>query len=325
MKKLQNVLIALVVAVTGLVSVASASAATQSGNGMKVSPVRTDLVIQPGSSKTVSVFVQNVTNATETLKVVKNDFVASNDETGAPALLLNGQSNDKHGLKQFMTTVPTITVGKGQQKEVKVTITIPKGTAGGGYFGAVRFVPTNGGSANSNVSLSGSVGSLILVSVPGNVTEKLTLVSLDARQGDTPKTVFTSGKNISAVVRFQNEGNIQEQPFGKVLLKKGNKTIGSYEINGGSQPGNVLPDSIRRFSVDLKGVGSFGEYTLEGNFGYGSNGQLLTGKTTFYVIPLPLIIAAIVVILIILFLIFGVPRLVRRHDQKVVRKARGRS
>ncbi len=321
MKKTLQLLAVAVLSIIGVATFTSYKtfAASTTGSGMRVSPVRTDLVINPGASKTISVFVKNVTDATEELKVIRNDF-DSRDENGTPALLLNGASNDKHGLKDYIKTVDTISVAPGEQKEVKVTISMPKDIPGGGYYGSVRFAPTSSASGQ-NISLSGSVGSLVLVRVPGDVTEKMTLLSLDARQEDVPHTVFTSSKNIKAVVRFQNEGNIQEQPFGKIIVKKGDKQVGEYEINDSDQPANVLPDSIRRFSVDLKGLSSFGKYTLEGNFGYGSKGQLLTGKTTFYIIPVPYIIGALAVIALILFLIFGLPKIMRNYNKRVLRKA----
>jgi hypothetical protein len=292
-------------------------AATSSGNGMKVSPVRADTVIKPGESKTLSVFVQNVTNGDENLQTIVNDFVAK-DETGAPSLLLNGKSNAKYGLKRYITVPKTLSIPAGQQKEVKVTVAIPKDAAGGGYFGAVRFAPASeGAAADKNVALSGSVGSLILVSVPGKVTENLQVASFEARKDDKASKIFTTGNGLKATVRFRNNGNVQEQPFGKVLLRKGGKTIGQYEINDTTPKGNILPDSIRKFDVDLKGVGSFGKYTLEGNFGYGTSGQLVSAKTSFYVIPVYAIIAIIALIIVVVL----IPVLLKRYKARILRSS----
>ena len=108
--------------------------------------------------------------------------------------------------------------------------------------------------------------------------------------------------------------------FGKVLLESGNKVLASYEINNTNPRGNVLPNSIRKFTVNLNKVGAFGQFTLIGNFGYGTNGQLLSAKTTFYVIPYPIIGLIILIILIILFLIVAIPRWIRGHDQRVIQR-----
>ena len=304
-----------------------AAAADAGGNGLKISPVVTNLTVNPGQSQTVEVSVQNVTQSDVTLQVIVNDFTASSDESGTPALLLDpGQYAPSHSLKRFIGPIANITVAAGQAKTVPVVITVPKNAAGGGYYGAVRFAPVSASSSGSNVTLAASVGSLILVRVPGDFKEDLRLVGFNAASGasGSPSVIFTGSKGLVASIRFQNEGDVQEQPFGKILLEQGNKQIASFEVNDTTPRGNVLPASIRKFTVNLTKVGAFGKYTLVGNFGYGTNGQLISGKTTFYVIPIWAIIAVVLVIAIIAFFIFGFPRLMRRYNERVIRRASGR-
>jgi hypothetical protein len=323
MRKLRELgaVIAAMLALPALVLAPVYAAGQSSGNGMQVSPVRQDTVIEPGGHKTVTVFVRNITPGTETLQVIVDDFQASADESGTPELLLNGAKAPAHGLKQYVSLpVNTVTVNPNEQKAVQVDINIPANAAGGGYYGAVRFAPANT-SGGKQVNLSGSTASLILVKVPGNITEKVSIAGFDVRKGQNPRSFFTSGKDLKAAVRFQNSGNIQEEPFGKILLKKGDTILQTIEVNNTTPRGNVLPDSIRKFEVSLNKVGSFGKYTVEGNFGYGSGGQPLSASTTFYVIPLGAIVAGIAVLIVLLFLIFGLPRIIRRHDRSVLRRA----
>lgn len=296
-----------------------------SGNGYRVSPVRTPdgLQIPPGGTKTIRVYITNLSGHPEDLKVLINDF-RSDSEEGAPALYLTGASAPRHSLKQYATPLQkTMTLQPNEQKPVDVKISIPATATPGGYFGAVRFAPANT-SGKDTVNLAASVASLVLVTVPGNYKEQVSIASFGAVQDGQRHSFFTSPKKLQAVVRFQNSGDVQEQPFGKILLRKGSTVLGSYEINNTSPRGNVLPDSIRRFSVDLSKIGSFGKYTLEGNFGYGNKGQLLSSKANFYVVPLALIIAVIVGIIVLLFLIFGLPRLMRNYKRKVIRESRGK-
>ena len=305
---------------------ATASADATSANGMKVSPVASNLTINPGETQSVIVNVQNVTNVTGAYSVSINDFTAApNNESGQPALLLNpGEYAPTHSLKRYVAPIPNVTLKPGEEKAVTVLITIPKGTSGGGYYGAVRFSPVTNGS--SNVNLSASVASLILVRVPGNFKEQLNLASLDARSSvnASASVFFTSGKGLVAAIRFQNAGDVQEQPFGKVLLMQGNKQLAEYEVNDSTPRGNVLPDSIRMFTVPLDKVGAFGKYTLLGNFGYGTNGQLISGQTTFYIVPLPAILGVVAIILVILFFIFVFPRMKRAYDRGVLSRSRRR-
>jgi hypothetical protein len=304
-----------------------ATAVSSGGNGLRVSPVRTDLTISPGQTQVVTIIVDNVTAGPATLQGVFNDFTANPDESGNPVLLLAPDAYAPgHSLKRFVAPISNFTLAPGQEIGVPVTITIPKGTAGGGYYGAVRFAPAViNPSAGQNVSLAGSVGSLILVKVPGNIKEQLTIASFDVRREDSANDFFTSGKDLTVTTRFQNEGNIQESPFGKILLKnRSNKVLATYEINNVQPLANVLPDSIRKFSIPLTHVTSFGEYKLEGNFGYGASGQLLSASTTFYVIPLWLIIVFIAIVLLVVFIVWVLPKLIKAYNSRVIRKARRR-
>ncbi len=316
------IVLAFVLSITPL----NTNAATSGGNGQRVSPVRTDVTIYPGKSEVVNVNITNVTTKTAELQAVINDFIANPNESGEPAIILNpNQFSPKHSLKRYAkVSIGKFTLRAGEQKNVPVTINIPANAPGGGYYGAVRFAPaSNVNGPNENVSLAGSVGSLILVKVPGDVKEQLSIASFDARVNDRPSTFFFNNKDIDAVVRFQNQGNIQLQPFGKILLKnRSGKVLASYEVNNGQPPANVLPDSIRKFPIPLKDkVGSFGQFKLEGNFGYGTNGQLLSASTTFYVIPSWVIVAFIALVALIAFLVFGLPRLIKAYNRRVLQRA----
>lgn len=312
----------------------NATNGSASDNGLKVSPVRSDVTINAGSTQTVQVTVTNVTTSVSSYDVVINDFTAGSDESGQPQILLDATKYaPSHSLKRLVGTLGSITLQPGESKNVNVPITIPKNYAAGGYFGAVRFAPhTDQNATNKNVTLSASVGSLVLVTVPGDIHEQVTVVSMDARdaveanQVDAPRTVFFDGKDINGVVRFQNSGDVQEQPFGKITLKNWRgKVIGTYEVNSTTPRGNVLPDSIRKFSVPMKDVGGLGKYTMTGNFGYGNKGQLITASTTFYVIPVFTIVLIVLVIALILFLIFGLPRVIKRYNRSVVARATSRN
>ena len=321
--KLWRVQSALSVLATLLVFSVPGLAAAAGGNGLRVSPVRTDITIKPGQTQSINVTATNITTVPASLQVIINDFTASNDETGQPALILTpNQFAPSHSLKRFVKPIPSFTLQPGQQKTVTAIIAVPADAIGGGYYGTVRFAPAGSGGNDKTVSLAGSVGSLILVRVPGDIKDQMSIASFDVRQGNSAKSLFTDKKGIKAVIRFQNEGNIQEQPFGKILLKdRSNKILAEYEINSVDPRGNVLPDSIRRFETNLDKIGNFGKYKVEGNFGYGSNGQLLSASTTFYVIPFALIAGFLVLVAVLLFLIFGLPKLIRAYNQRIINQA----
>ncbi len=307
------------------------AAGSATDNGLKVSPVRSDLTIPDGTTQTVVVTVTNVTSGVSAYQVQVNDFTASSDESGQPQILLDATKYaPSHSLKRLVGPVPNVVLQPGESKNISVPITVPKGYTAGGYYGAIRFAPhTDSDAANKNVTLSASVGSLVLVTVPGDINEQVSVASLDARkavpanQVDVASTFFFNHKNINGVVRFQNGGDVQEQPFGKLTVKNWRgKVLATYEINNETPRGNVLPDSIRKFTIPLTSLGKFGKFTMVGNFGYGNSGQLITAQSTFYVIPLYIIALVGFLIAGIVYLIFGLPRTVKWYNRRVVSRSK---
>ncbi|HEU5004471.1 MAG TPA: DUF916 domain-containing protein [Candidatus Saccharimonadales bacterium] len=305
-----------------LLSPAAARAATAAApNGFRVSPPRYELTIDRGQSQTVSLFVENLANSAVTAQPIINDFTASSDESGQPALILD--PNVKAPEKSFKTlvqTIPNTSIAALERKEIKVTLKVPANATPGGYYGAVRFAPVHGGvTGPSNLSLTASVGTLFLITVPGNLTEKLTAVSFQATKNGNPGSFFNSGP-IAVTTRLKNEGNIHVQPFGKIVVKNTfGKTVYTAELNDTQPRGNVLPDSIRKFNNPINVKHLLGKYTVEGNFAYGSNGDIVSVKTTFYVIPYVLII---IILAILLFLIFVLPKLIKAYNRRIIEKAK---
>lgn len=325
----RNLAAILVVTVAAAVLLASsfgdrafaAQTAQVGGNSLKISPVRQDVTMNPGASITIPVFIENISSVPATLHMSVNDFTSSNNESGQPSIILDdNQYAPTHSFKRFASTVPNFNLGGFQTKEIDVPVTVPKGSAGGGYYGAIRFQPASP-VGSKNLNLSASVATLVLLKVNGNIVEKMNMASFDVRRNNIPSIFFTTGKGLVSVSRFQNTGNIQLEPFGKVELKRFGKVIGSYEVNNESPRGNVLPDSVRRFDTALSKLGTFGKYEVYGNFGYGSTGQLLTANTTFYVIPLAYILGGIAFVLLLIILIFVLPRMIRAYNRRVLRRA----
>lgn len=298
-------------------------AAAATGNGFRVSPPLYELTVKKGTSQTVSIFVENLSDLKVTAKPIVNDFVANDKENGQPQLILDpNKSAPEHSFKPLVVPISNTTIAPLERKEIKVTLKVPATASPGGYYGTIRFQPTTTSSGGgSSVNLTASVGTLFLITVPGNLTQKLTLASFGAAKNGKTGTFFNSGP-ISLQTRLHNVGNIHVQPFGKILLKNTfGKVVYTTELNNTDPRGNILPNSIRKFDNPIGLKHLFGRYTAEGTFAYGDNGNLITVKKTFYVIPYILII---IVLLVLAFLIFGLPRLVRAYNRRVITRANNR-
>ena len=111
------------IGIFGLLGSSYAHAASNVANGFKLSPVRIDATIEKGHSVTENVFVTNVNSYQITAKAEINEFTASNDESGSPAVILdNSQPAPANSFRAFTSTIPDITIDAGQTATVPVVI-----------------------------------------------------------------------------------------------------------------------------------------------------------------------------------------------------------
>lgn len=290
---------------------------SNSASTLKISPVRSDISVNPGASKTVEVTVTNLTDADITVQPFENDFIAKGED-GTPALILDdNQYAPTHSLKKFMVPLGNVKVPAKKAAVVKVVINVPSTAQPGGYFGAIRFAPANP-AGGGQVDLSASVASLMLLTVPGPMTEKLNLTDYGVQQNGKSGTYFQNPNNLGFSFRFENKGSVQEAPFGNISVKNGDKVVYSADFNNKTQRDMVLPDSARRWSVPLKNIGTFGYYTVEGTLTYGSKNETVNISQSFWVIPFAVIIGGIVGLLVLIGLIVGIVVFLKGYKRRII-------
>lgn len=297
----------------------------QSGNGFRISPVRSEYTIEKGKSVDLPITIENPANVPTNASLVANDFIASDKEDGEPRLILDDTGErPKNSFKSLVGDLGTVELGPSEKKDITVKILIPEDANAGGYYGAIRVVPATGGAGSANVGLTASVGSIVLIRVPGPLTERLDLVEFTTSQNNKAKSFFTSG-DVSVMLRLKNEGDIHLKPIGKVQIKDTfGKQVHEYELNSDqntAERSNILPGSIRRFEDTIPNKKFLGRYTVTVNLGYSEGGgELISAETTFWYLPiwsiavLLLLLSAIVFGAIILYKRFSVPG--SRHGVK---------
>ncbi len=291
----------------------------KSTNVLKVSPVRTDITVKPGTSKTVTTTVTNLTKSPITVRPVENDFI-SGDERGNPSLILDADKYaPTHSLKRFMKPLADVTVPAGEAKTVEVVITVPKDAKAGGYFGAVRFAPA-APESGGQVNLSASAASLILLTVPGDMVEKVDLTDFNVQQNGQAGSFFQTPNNLQTSFRFENKGSVQMGPLGKISVLQGDKVVYSADFNNKNPRDMILPDSARRWELPLEKISNFGNYTVKATFTYGEKNQTVEVSRSFWVVPWTVIIAAIVGVLLLIALIVGIWFFLRSYKKRILRK-----
>lgn len=308
-------------------NVSNGSANTGGGkseDSLKISPLRTDITVRPGESRKVAVYIQNLSSVPMALKPINNDFIAGNKEDGTPDIILDEtEYAPTHSLKRFMEPLPNVTVNPGERKSIEVTISVPNTAQAGGYFGAIRFAPALADGSGA-LSVSGSVASLILLTVPGNLVENLTLKQFAVQQKGKESNRFATSKDIDVLVRLENKGNVQVAPFGEVFVQKGKDIVYKAKINDVKPAGVVLPDSVRKWTIPAEKMGNFGKYKITAVIGYGQSNKTINVEKTIWIVPTIYIVGAIVALLLLVGLIVAIVMSLRAYKRRILRSTRRR-
>jgi len=300
-----------------LLLVSGAAVYAQSGQGLEISPPLVELNVDPAKSTSFELKVRNITSSELVVTPTVDDFVAAGED-GQPKLLLNSTEPNPLGLKSWVAALPQIKLAPQEAKSVKITLNVPSDASPGGHYGVVRFTGAAPDIDTTGVSLSASIGSLILANVSGNVVTKASVESFYTAQNGKSKSMFETGP-IQFVERIKNEGNVHIKPLGTIRITNTfGKEVGVISIN--EKGGNVLPNSTRKFEQTFNKGRLFGRYKAEASIQY--SGQTMTSSLTFWVIPYKMIAICLGALFLI---IAGLRWGIKRYNRMIIKKANGKS
>ena len=300
-------------------------AAADGGQAFSIAPPLLNLKADPGQTIIAQIQLTNVSNGPMIMTAQANDFAAK-DESGDPNIILNPSATVPYSLRNWVQLPGQFTLAPKQTKTLSIPIVVPKNGEPGGHYGVIRFTGASPSASGSGVSLSASIGTLILLEVSGDVQERASLADFYAASGSQfiQKSFFQYGP-IGFVTRVSADGNTHLQPTGTLTIKNMiGKRVALLRVNGDpsnaqNPPKNVLPGSMRRFQVTLSKKWLFGRYTAHLDLTYGQAGRHLTADKTFWVIPYMVVLPVVVGLLIVVFgLRFGV----KRYNAHIIKKSR---
>jgi hypothetical protein len=311
-------ILALSLSVGGLVFAQTTGGAKPgSGQALEIGPPVITLSGNPGQTVQAQLNLRDVSPEKLVVTNEINDFIAG-DENGTPKILLNKNETSPYSMKTWINPLPKFTLVPKQIQTLTLTIKIPKNAAPGGYYSVIRFSGTPPGLEGTGVSLSASLGSLVLLKVNGEAKEQMSVEEFYTASKGKKTSLFESAP-ITLTERLNNIGNIHEQPVGVMTITDMfGKNVASFTVN--QEQRNVLPHSIRKFEqvIDSSVIGNkflFGKYTAKIELAYGSGVKPLVATVDFWVIPYTLI-AIIIVTLIALF--FAIRFALRSYARRVV-------
>lgn len=266
--------------------------------GITVTPVTDEFTVKPGGVTVRTVRVINPVSRVVTLYPQILNFHTDN-ENGQPVFFSEKERTTTYGLANWVTfSKPFLRIAPNEEEKFDLTITVPENAEPGGHYGGILFSteePKLSGE-QTQVSVVGLVGTLLLATVPGKINQKLALEEFSA-----PTFLVSPPANFSLL--FHNTGNVHQKPQGEIKIRNwSGASTANLAINEGG--GNVLPESKRRFANEWAfNWKQMGKFTATAVATYGDPEQQASAVRVFYIIPLWLLILITVLILLVIWLI----------------------
>lgn len=296
------------IAVFAVFQLAAAQSQQESGgNGLQVSPTRTELSLSPGEHKTFDIVLKNITSGELTAQVSINDF-ESDGTTGNPQIIIDENTRTPSTIYNFVSNLSDVKLKPGESKKATLNVDIPKDATPGAYYGIVRYaaIPKGGilSDRERQLALNASIGHLVLIEVSGKINEQIQIDDLAVgRSGENGEiksgSIFFSSPNKSFLT-INNLGNGFSRPFGNITVNGmfGGEVYNS-EVNNAEPKGIVLPKSTRVFTDDIQGIKIPGRYTATAAIAYGNGGEVVVYKTSFWYLPIWFLIILVAILVAI--------------------------
>jgi hypothetical protein len=204
-----------------------------------------------------------------------------------------------HGLSAWIVMDETqFTLAAGEQKQIPFSIAVPANGEPGGHYGAILFEGLSAGtSTTSGVNLSGRVGSVVLVNVPGGSQATGKIESFTG-----PSSYISRGPfNFSFTV--DDTGNTHFTPTGQVTLS------GPLfpKVTLPFTPGVVFPGYNRVFTAAWPGTYAFGPMTAVLTLNIPDSGTQIK-SIAFFVFPWQETLGIIILLVILFFLVRAIKK-----------------
>ena len=269
-----------VVLITGLLVVGGTTITTknvsaQEGVGVSISPLTFELTANPEETLVNKLRVYNPTDSIISVKMIVEDFAVEGETGGVKT---EPAGTETYSLARWIRADPSeFTLEPREQKFVDFYIEVPKNAEPGGHYGSI--LPSITGvisQEETGIATSLRVGSLVLLTISGEVTESLKVAEFSAPS-------FSEYGPINFILRFRNEGTVHVRPKGFVTIADWRgKKVADIEF---SQL-NVIPGAIRKITAIWGKKWLIGRFTatLVGSYGT-SNTPIEPYVITFWSFP----------------------------------------
>jgi hypothetical protein len=311
---MRNGILTILAVFSAIVFLFPSSANAQSSLILSVTPPFSQIVLVPGDTVRSYLKVINANPYPLTVYAAPVNFESS-DEQGSPKFIpLIGDPIDATTLAGWISVSrDPIDIPPETTVEVPYTITVPESAQPGGHFAAILIGTRPPDTDDPGVvKTSQMVSSLFMARVAGDVVEEGQIREFSVARS------FVPSPRAEFLMRFENTGSVYLQPQGDITIyNMWGKERGFIPVNHKTNFGNVLPNSIRKFTFTWEGTPSItdiGRYKAIATISYGIDAKKSVDRTVyFWVIPWKATLITLgFVALFVLFVVFSIRLYVRR-------------
>jgi len=270
----------------------NAQTSEEEARSITISPLTFELSANPGEQIVNKIKVINTGSQPLFVRMETEDFTAVG-ETGG--VVVQEQENKTFSLASWINlSEKEFSLAPAEQRLIDFTINIPADGEPGGHYGSILAVAAQPAAMDMTGSgVAQKVGSLLLLSVAGEVTENLSVKEFSAKS-------FYEYPPVDFLLRFENHGSVHLRPRGLVTITN---MFGNKEEDIFFDQKNVLPSSIRKIDVRWDPPLAMGKYTATLIANYGTENIPLTTSLSFWIFPWKTALLIFVLLVIVITLL----------------------
>lgn len=277
-------------------------------------PPKVELEGNPGQTLTATLKLRNDSPETQNFAVTVEDFVVI-DKIGTPIPVKSSSSN-RWALSDWITAPKVIPVDAGGLQIINITIKIPNTALPGGHYAMITYTPNAdakpGDLKQTGNIISQRVGSLIYISVKGQVTEKANITNFSV-----PEFLEKGPVNFTGTV--ESLSGIHIDPKGSITVSD---PLNNKVANISVETGNIFPETSRDFTATWNQKWGWGRYRADLNLTYGALGSVVTSTVFFWLFPIRLVIYSLTAIISILIIIILLNKRSKKHQEDLEKEVR---
>lgn len=271
-----------------------------------VGPAKIEYKVDSGQTISDKLFVLNEGQETRTFYAAFEKFT----KVGGEIKFLPSEPAE---LAEWFKMEKSVTLKPGEQKEIPLTIEVPKNAPPGGHFAVIWWGTASPGA--KEVAIVTRAGILVLLQVSGEVNEKGEVIEFLLPDGKF--FVFKLPEDF--VVNFKNQGNTYLKPQGEIVVKNiFGSAIAAFRVN--SKERIIFPDNSQLLDVAKKFDKlpfAFGFYKAELALQWGEKQNDIQRDIWFFVFPWKTVL---IVVIILAALLLIATKGVKKYNQWIIKK-----